>query len=49
MDTLNATARRAGVLYFLFMIVAIVGEFLMPPFAVLSSFVSTMPVTSTVS
>jgi hypothetical protein len=34
MDTRNATARRAGVLYFLFMIVAIVGEFLMPTFTV---------------
>ncbi|HET7498035.1 MAG TPA: DUF4386 domain-containing protein [Candidatus Eisenbacteria bacterium] len=34
MVTRNATARRAGVLYFLFMIVAIVGEFLMPAFTV---------------
>jgi len=34
MDTRDATARRAGVLYFLFMIVAIVGEFLMPAFTV---------------
>lgn len=41
MDTLNATARRAGVLYFLFMIVAIVGEFLMPPFAVLGDAATT--------
>jgi hypothetical protein len=34
MDTRNATARRAGVLYVVFMVVAIVGEFLMPSFMV---------------
>lgn len=41
MDTLNATARRAGVIYFLFMIVAIVGEFLMPTFAVIGDAAAT--------
>lgn len=34
MSTMNATARRAGAIYFLFMIVAIVGEFFMPAFTV---------------
>lgn len=34
MHSLKATARRAGALYFLFMIVAIVGEFLFPSFVV---------------
>jgi hypothetical protein len=34
MDSVQATARRAGVLYFLFMIVAILGEFLLPAFVV---------------
>jgi len=33
-DTTNVTARRAGVVYFAFMIVAIVGEFLFPSFVV---------------
>ncbi len=34
MDTIKATARRAGAIYFLFMIVAIVSEFLFPAFVV---------------
>lgn len=34
MNSLKARAHRAGVLYFAFMIVAIVGEFLFPPFMV---------------
>ena len=34
MDSLKATAHRAGILYFLFMIIAIVGEFLLPSFVV---------------
>ncbi len=34
MSSTKATARRAGVLYFLFMIVAIVGEFVIPAFMV---------------
>ena len=34
MHSLKATARRAGALYFLFMIIAIVGEFLLPSFVV---------------
>lgn len=34
MDSMNAIARRAGVLYFVFMIVSIVGEFLFPKFMV---------------
>lgn len=34
MNSTKATARRAGVLYFLFMIVAIVGEFFFPAFMV---------------
>jgi hypothetical protein len=33
-DSTRATARRAGVLYFIFMIVAIVGEFIIPAFMV---------------
>ncbi|HYJ31862.1 MAG TPA: DUF4386 domain-containing protein [Candidatus Binatia bacterium] len=41
MDTRNATARRAGVLYFIFMIVAIVGEFMMPAFTVIGDAAAT--------
>jgi hypothetical protein len=34
MNSLKATARRAGALYLLFMVIAIVGEFLLPSFVV---------------
>jgi hypothetical protein len=41
MNTIKATARRAGVLYFLFMIVAILGEFFFPVFMVSSDAAAT--------
>lgn len=34
MNATNATARRAGAVYFVFMIVALIGEFLLPAFMV---------------
>ena len=40
-NSTNATARRAGALYFLFMIVAIVGEFFFPTFLVLGDATAT--------
>jgi hypothetical protein len=41
MDSTRAIARRAGVLYFLFMIVAVISEFLFPAFVVLGDAAAT--------